>query len=83
MMNDIKEALEELNEEFSVPKNVKEKLNHICKCINDADSLELNKILDNLDEISNDINLQPYIRSQLWNITTMLESAKASFEIVK
>ena len=30
--------------------------------------------LDEFDEISNDTNLQPYTRTQLWNVVSMLEN---------
>ncbi len=83
MMEEIREEILELQDDFSVPKNVKCKLSDIGKSLYDCDDLEMNKILDVLDEISNDANLQSYVRSRIWSLTTMLESAKTSLEIIK
>lgn len=83
MMEEIREEIIELQDDFSVPKNIKCKLSDIDKSLCNCDDLQLNKILDVLDEISNDANLQSYVRSRIWSLTTMLESAKSSIELVK
>ena len=83
MINDIHEELAELQDDSSVPKNVKCKLLDIDKCLIEIDSLQINKILDVLDEISNDCNLQSYVRSRIWSFSTMFESTKSSLEIIK
>lgn len=83
MIIEIQEALDELKDDFSVPKNIKIKISEICTCLQKVDEIQLNKIMDSLDEISNDINLQPYIRTQIWNITTMVESAKSGLQVFK
>ncbi|MBU0461926.1 MAG: UPF0147 family protein, partial [Nanoarchaeota archaeon] len=36
-------------------------------------SIRINKALSELDEISDDTNLQAYTRTQIWNIASMLE----------
>jgi len=35
--------------------------------------MKVNKSLSELDEISNDINLPTFIRTQIWGIASMLE----------
>ena len=70
------EVIKELLEDNTVPKNVKLKLQNI---INELEgdielSLRVNKALSILDEISEDNNLQPYARTQVWNIASLLES---------
>lgn len=69
------EALEELKEDTNLPKNVKIK---IVKIIIDLQArgnsnLEINKVLSQLEEISEDMNLQAYTRTQLFNIVSILE----------
>ncbi|RLE39105.1 hypothetical protein DRJ17_01790 [Candidatus Woesearchaeota archaeon] len=68
-------AIDMLLEDTTVPKNIKIKLENIKAILNeDAElSIKVHKALNELDEISNDINLQPYTRTQLWNIASLLE----------
>ncbi len=75
-ISSIIEVINELLEDTTVPKNVKIKLNQIISALEEDTelSLKLNKALDYLDEISDDSNLQPYTRTQIWNIASMLES---------
>jgi uncharacterized protein (UPF0147 family) len=69
-------ALTELENDASVPKNIKNKINEMLKFINESSdkSLKINKLLHELEEISSDVNLQPFIRTQFWNISSMLEA---------
>ena len=73
---EIVETISELSDDLSTPKNLKSKLVNISKILNQnlEDSLNINKALDELDEIVNDINLESYTRTQIWNIVSMLES---------
>ena len=78
MDENIKEIIEfinDLQEESSVPRNVKAKLLNITEILKeDSDkSLKVNKALHELDEINDDVNIQSYIRTQIWNIASMLE----------
>ena len=72
---EIVETISELSDDLSTPKNLKSKLVKISKLLNQnlEDSLNINKVLDELDEIVNENNLEPYTRSQIWNIVSMLE----------
>ncbi len=69
-------AIEEMQEDSTVPRNVKMRLLEIAKLLqSDGDiSMRVNKALDELDEISDDANLQSFTRTQLWNIVSMLET---------
>ena len=73
---EIVESISELSDDSSIPKNLKERLNHVSKLMNQdlEDSLKINKALDELDEIVDNNNLEPYTRTQIWNIVSMLES---------
>ena len=68
-------ALREIQEDFSVPKNVKNKLNRSLVAIQEKCDLclRVDKALQELDEIADDSNLQPYTRTQIWNVVSMLE----------
>ncbi|MBR9692248.1 hypothetical protein GOV06_05690 [Candidatus Woesearchaeota archaeon] len=69
------EILKELQEDGSVPRNVKEKLTATIKSLDeDKDiSIKVNKALHELEEIADDPNLQTYARTQIWNIVSLLE----------
>ena len=70
-------ALEELNEDTTVPKNVKQKLIKLISDLKRKETthLELSKALHELEEISEDMYLPSYIRTQLFNVTSLLEGA--------
>jgi len=70
-------ALSELGDDASTPKNVKAKVENVLKFLNSAEvemSIRVSKALCELDEISQDSNVQPYTRAQLFNIVSLLES---------
>jgi uncharacterized protein (UPF0147 family) len=74
-ISDIIDVFHELCEDSSVPKNVKAKFQGLISLLEKPGELclKVNKILHDLDEIGDDINLQPYVRTQIWNISSMLE----------
>ncbi len=71
-------VLKELQEDSSVSKNIKQKVSSMQKeleeCSQDELSLKVNKILCDLDELSSDVNLPPFIRTQILHISGMLET---------
>jgi uncharacterized protein (UPF0147 family) len=71
----IVDVLEELCVESSVPRNIKEKFKDMASSLKAQGeiSVKKNKALHDLDEIGDDTNLQPYIRTQIWNLVSMLE----------
>jgi uncharacterized protein (UPF0147 family) len=72
---DIIQALTNLKEDEGVPKNVRNKIDAIISDLKDDSdlSMKVGKSLHNLDEISEDLNLPPFIRTQIWNISSMFE----------
>ena len=75
LIDEIIEVLEELCDDNTVPKNIKAKFQEIVTSLKKGDevSIKVNKALQDLDEIGDDTNLQPYVRTQIWNISSMLE----------
>jgi len=70
-------SLMEIIEDSTVPRNVKNKANNIINILKEEDSdvmIKVNKALNELEEISDDANMQPYTRIQILNIVSMLES---------
>lgn len=74
-IKEIVEFIEDLHGETSVPRNVKAKLLSIVEILKDGSdkSMKKNKALHELDEINDDVNIQSYIRTQIWNLASMLE----------
>jgi|TARA_B100002003_G_scaffold149320_1_gene138430 uncharacterized protein (UPF0147 family) len=74
-IEDIIETLNEVQEDATVPKNVRIKIQEITGTLKEDTqlSIKINKALNELDEIASDVNLQPYTRTQIWNIVSVLE----------
>lgn len=75
-INMILEALAELQSDSTLPRNIKIKLEMVCDILKDGADLpiKINKALDEFESISDDSNIQPYTRTQIWNIVSMLET---------
>ena len=74
-LDEVVGSLGELQEDATVPRNVR---NHVLNIINSLKaeieiSIKINRALTDLGEISNDVNLQSYTRTQIWNIMSALE----------
>lgn len=74
-IKEIIDALSELLVDSTVPKNTKSIIDNIINTLkeNVEISIKVNKALHKLEEITDDTNLQSYTRTQLWNISSMLE----------
>jgi uncharacterized protein len=68
-------ALSDLHSDSSVPRNVRTKIDFMIATLKqDSElSIKVNRCLSELDEISSDVNLQSYTRTQLWNVMSILE----------
>ena len=69
------ELLGEIQNDQSVPRNVRTKIDFIVQTLRQDSELstKINKSLTHLDEISSDVNLQSYTRTQIWNVMSLLE----------
>ncbi len=69
------DSLSEVQQDPTVPKNVRDKIADIINTLRkDGElSIKIHKVLNELDEIAGDINLQPYTRTLVWNIVSELE----------
>lgn len=76
-LDDIMVFLEEVKEDNSISKNIREKIANIIEILSQDKvelSLRINKVMNILDDISDDITLPSYTRTQVWNIVSLLES---------
>ena len=79
-IQDAVEALEELRTDTTVPKNIKQKIIDIIASLREDKeiSIKINRALNELDEISDNNNIQPYTRTQIWNIVSILETLQSN-----
>ena len=78
-VQEIVELLIELQQDSTVPRNAKSRLEVMQRELeSEGDlSLKVNKILSDVEEIAYDINLPMFIRTQIWSLTSMLEGLNA------
>ena len=75
-IDNIIDVMKELLDDQVVPRNVKARIENAMKALQEDKeiSIKINKALDELDEIGDDANMEPYTRSQIWNLVSALES---------
>jgi len=76
---DVKDAIVGMQEDSTIPKNVRERLKEIFDILEaDGDaSVQVDKAIQVLDDINDDSNLQSYTRTQVWQIVSLLEKNKS------
>ncbi len=75
-IEEITEAFNLLLAESGVPKNIKARVTALVGELGQCQdlSITINKILNEVEDLSNDANIQPFVRTQLWNIASLLET---------
>tara|TARA_Y100000034_G_C6908495_1_gene422372 strand:+ start:2737 stop:2985 length:249 start_codon:yes stop_codon:yes gene_type:complete len=79
-LNDAVEIINELNGEQALPKNIKKVLQEVKDALlNDAKdfSLRIDNAKEKIADISEDPNLQSFSRTQIWNLSSVLEEIEA------
>lgn len=77
-MGNVVATLCELEEDITVPKNVRLKVEKVMELLNEETEIDIkvNKALNELEEIADDVNLQSYTRAQVWSVISTLEKIK-------
>ena len=70
------QSLRELEEDTQVPKHVKIRIANTIKTLDQTSelSIRVSRALSELEELSDDVNMQAFTRTQLFNIVSMLEA---------
>jgi len=71
-------TIKEIKEDTSTPKNVKLKLEHITTILGSVEdhSIKVSRAMHEIEDVVDDNNnMQPYTRTQLWNLVSMLEGS--------
>ena len=75
-LQDIKAILRELADDRKIPKNVRAVIEDAIKELNKEElpaKTRVNTVITMLEEVSNDPNLQPFSRTEIRNVVSMLE----------
>lgn len=69
------EALNELKEDSTVPKNIKVRLGNMISMLQEdaEESIKVSRVIHEIEEIAEDSNMQPYTRTQIFNVVSLLE----------
>lgn len=72
---DIKELLLMIKEDQSTPKSLREKITGMNALIDSQQDaqLKIESLQQQLEDISNDINLPSFVRTQVWGVSSALE----------
>ena len=82
-LEEIKEVVAELAQDRKIPRNVRAVLENAVKELENEslpEKTRVNTVITMLDEISNDPNLQPFSRTEIWNVVSMLEMVQKSLK---
>lgn len=69
------ETLRDLEEDQDLPKNIKNKISQLINGLNEEaeTSMKVSRALASLEEITEETNLQSFVRMQLFNVAGLLE----------
>ena len=71
------ETLSQIQEDISVPKNIRSKMENAIQALQDdtkSKEVKVDKSLQELESLDEDPNIPVYTRTQIWNAVSLLES---------
>ena len=77
IIEEVCDMLEYIAENTSVPRNIRETASQSCEILEEGigeESIRINTVIGNLDNISNDPNIPLHARTMVWEILSKLES---------
>ncbi len=77
VIREVTEILDYINENNTVPRNIREASHNASVMLNDDEkdeSVKISTVLSKLDEISNDPNIPVHARTLIWEVLSKLES---------
>lgn len=79
-LQEVNELIDALVGDVSVPKNIRKKLEEAKQRLQSSDELnvKVSAAIYLIESISDDINMPPHARTQIWAIVSTLESTKRS-----
>jgi len=79
-LGEINELLQTLAQDAALSKNIRDILETISDELKDDKdvSVKIDAALQKIEDLSLDPNISPYVRTQIWSLTSLLESAQKS-----
>jgi uncharacterized protein (UPF0147 family) len=77
MFENIIPLIQQIANDRTVPRNIRSKCEESVSILQDEHqekAIKVNKVISNMDDVSNDPNIPMYTRTQIWNIVSILES---------
>ncbi|HSU72529.1 MAG TPA: UPF0147 family protein [Candidatus Binatia bacterium] len=65
--------LRELEQDSQTPKNAKAKINGTIKLLEARGKMDISKALNDLESLSDDVNIPAHMRTQLFSVVSLLE----------
>lgn len=72
-LREVIDYLKEIKEDLGINKNIKNKIENVIGLLENDDGLSVAKALNEFEELMEKNEIQPYTRSQIWNVVSMLE----------
>jgi len=75
-VQNIVEYLDEMKNDSTVPRNVKSKMDEVILILNDELdlSMRIDKAVHIFDKLNDDVNIDSFTRTQLWNVVSLIEA---------
>ena len=76
-LKDVINLLGDLSEDYSIPKNVRNALDKLKKDLQDPSKelrVKIDAALQEIENLALDPNLASYARTQIWNLSSLLEA---------
>ena len=77
LLVEVMDMLSQIGEDSTVPRNVRSKIKNALVALNTGDRslpIKINASIQELDECSDDPNIPAYVRTQIWDVVSRLES---------
>jgi len=77
-LREVNEILDMMAKDGAVSKNIRDILSAILEELKDDCNIpiKIDAALQKIEDLSLDPNLSPYVRTQIWNLTSLLETAQ-------
>lgn len=77
-LREINEILDMMAKDGAISKNIRDVLAVILEELKDEKNVpvKIDSALQKIEDLSLDPNLSPYVRTQIWNLTSLLETVQ-------
>lgn len=72
-LDEIYDSLQELLDDVDVPRNIKERITKVKLVLEDKE-LGVDKALNEMDDLMESNDIPSFVRTQIWNVVSLLES---------